>query len=70
VFIAQIIYKSKPSYIQIITSIKPCKEKPLELDYGEWVDHLIEWKPRSLAWNIAIDFSKDRNISYQLSTIA
>jgi hypothetical protein len=70
VFLAQIIYKSKPSYIQIIPSKKPCKKKPLELDYGEWAYHVIELKPRSLAWNVAIDFSRDRNINYQLSTFA
>jgi hypothetical protein len=34
VFPTQIIYKSKPSYIHFITSKKPCKEKPLEIDYG------------------------------------
>jgi len=36
----------------------------------EWVDHAIEWKPRNLASHVAIDFSRDRNISYQLSTFA
>jgi len=64
------ITKANPSYIHFITSKKPCKDKPLELDYGEWANHAIEWKLRSLAWNVVTNFSRDRNIRYQIFTFA